>query len=250
MAIQINCTSYNVHSCRTRKFEPALSEVAQTLKMTNSQIIALQEVDMGCSRTNFENQIEILAEKLNMQEKFYPLLDWQKQLSKADYVGKYGLGFLIDPKMEILDLKYLKLPLPNVTYEPRGVFIVRVKYENHILSLLNTHLGVSRKEKKIQLSFLSKCLIKEMKINSNCILFGDFNMPIIFPGFKKIINNLIECKPKSNPKATFPTNFPVFQLDRIFVSKSFNVLNSKVISNSVSKQASDHLPIFCSLELI
>lgn len=249
MAKGINCVSYNIHSCRNRKFEPALPEIVETLKNLKCQIIALQEVDMGCSRTNFENQIDIFAKKLNMQPRFHALVDWQKQLTKADYVGKYGLGFLLDQEVEVLEEIKLELPIPNVSYETRGIYILRVKYKNQSISLLNTHLGVSRKEKKIQFKFLTKCLKKEIEVNSKCILFGDFNSPVRFGHFKKTISNLIECRPKSKPKATFPSHFPVFQLDRIFVSQGFNVLESRIVSNSLSKRASDHLPIFCSIEV-
>jgi len=53
---------------------------------------------------------------------------------------------------------------------------------------------------------------------------------------------------KSGPApATFPARFPLFALDRIWVEPRENLVSVKTVNNSLTRLASDHLPLVAEL---
>jgi endonuclease/exonuclease/phosphatase family metal-dependent hydrolase len=78
------------------------------------------------------------------------------------------------------------------------------------------------------------------------LLIGDINewRPLSF-----VIRSLDARFGKSKSPRTFPANYPVFPLDRIWASPPASLLEVSVPRQGLSRLASDHLPIRASFDL-
>jgi endonuclease/exonuclease/phosphatase family metal-dependent hydrolase len=54
---------------------------------------------------------------------------------------------------------------------------------------------------------------------------------------------------KAPTPRTFPSYFPVFALDRIWVTPKASLLKVKVVNHGLAKLASDHLPVLATVDL-
>ena len=59
----------------------------------------------------------------------------------------------------------------------------------------------------------------------------------------------VQLEAPRRPKPTFPSRYPVMRLDHIFVSEGIEVLDAEVISTSLTRRASDHLPLLATIRL-
>jgi len=96
-------------------------------------------------------------------------------------------------------------------------------------SLLHEHLSSRMKEKQIPL-----------------VLAGDFNEWQFFSKAFKALNDLLL---QQKVGATFPSHFPVFALDRVWVSDDIKVKACRKLKNAKTRILSDHLPVLVDIEL-
>ena len=76
---RLKILSYNVHSCvgTDRKLDPA--RVADVIAALEPDVIGLQEVDVGRSRTGGIDQAQVLASLLRMDYHFHPALTLEEE---------------------------------------------------------------------------------------------------------------------------------------------------------------------------
>lgn len=166
-----------------------------------------------------------------------------------------------------------------------GLFSVKIKVQNKIINLDMVHISpIPYLSNKKQENFI-KHVLKNKK--DNYILTGDFNslssddeydkkeMVEAWSKFeknaKKVIKEMLKrdavrfvlssglvdtYKSKNNLfDFSIPTDFlskdksSGIRIDYIFCSKEFNVLDSGIIKNNLTEEASDHYPIFAVLEI-
>ncbi len=148
--------SYNIHSCRSARLEPSLDDVVHVIGDAQPDVVALQEVDVDCPRTDQIHQAEEIGRRLEMTPHFFSLVDWSQFQSPHECQGRYGLAFLARKDLHLLDSRQIYLPLLSPLSEPRGVFQLQVEWQGKPFSILNTHLSVHRRENLLQMEALSE----------------------------------------------------------------------------------------------
>ncbi len=233
----VKMLSYNVHNCiaidpqRTRDYDA----IAQIIKDSKAEVIALQELDSITSRTNID-VLAKLSELTGMHPTFSPSIDFEG--------GKYGIGMLSKEKPKAVKL----IALPG-REEQRSLMIA--EFDNYIFC--NTHLSLTPEDQLASIDIINQCIKEFIKGDKdrkrkNLFIAGDFNA---VPGSATINKLQKTFTPISNDMyKTYPANFPDRCIDYIFyygkkLPKKYQVYESGTIKNSTTQIASDHLPTQC-----
>lgn len=229
--------------------QPSLKDVVHVLSEAQADVIALQEVDVNCPRTDRVNQVEELGQRLDMRPQFFNLVDWSEFHHPRENEGLYGLAFLFRKNLRLLDQEQMYLPLRSSLSEPRGVFLWQIGWQGKTLSILNTHLSVQRRENILQIEALQELMQQVCAEKGECVLMGDFNSPGRTRAMNRLRTVMQECAPTGSPRSTFPSRFPMIQLDRIFTGGGLKSYPCQILNSPRARKASDHLPIQVELKL-
>jgi endonuclease/exonuclease/phosphatase family metal-dependent hydrolase len=153
--------TFNIHHGKGIDGKTDLRRIAAEIKHAKADIVALQEVDRFQMRSFWRDQIAFLAKELNMYSSYAPSLNFG--------FAQYGNAFLSRWPIISKTVYYL-----NGGLERRSILIIKVNpIENSSLTLINTHLGILRREQKWQMPILCDALAK---LEGPAVLMGDFNM--------------------------------------------------------------------------
>lgn len=244
--MRINLLTYNIQhglnfrllkseeKIRKIEFEP----IANLIKQSKADIVGLNEVyNYGELNIDRCEQPKKIANLSNMKNYLFG------EAIKVRGTDSYGNAFLTN--FDIVSFKSIPVPSPkehteDKYYEDRVLLVIDIKIEDKTLTCFITHFGLAVGEQEIMLGII-KDEIK--KINNPYIFMGDFNMtdesPII-KELKEMMNISIK-----EPAYTFSSLNPFERIDYIFLSKDIKLIESHVIEYV----ASDHFPVFASIEL-
>lgn len=234
----VKVLTYNVHSCRGSDGRVDPARIAEVIARTNADIVALQELDVGRARSGGVDQAHLVATHLNMRSHFHPALHVEEE--------KYGDAILTSLPATVVRAA----ALPSIG-EPRGALWLSIDLDGTQLQVINTHLGLRRRERLAQVGqllgpgWLGSAECKDGPV----VLLGDFNAVPSSLAYRRIAQGwrdaYAEAMPR--PKATFPSRFPLLRLDHIFVGDDVQVLDAQVCSDVLIRSASDHLPLLATL---
>lgn len=221
----LSVVTYNIRGCRDDEGLADPAKIVQALKSLEADIIALQEVDNRLPRSQFVNQVAMIADSLRMNYAYAPSLDL--------LVGTYGNAVL--SKYPILQAESLFLP---ATWEPRTLLDVTLDWNGSPLHVYATHLGAKKSEHKEQIESLRIYL--QEKSDKTGILLGDFNMPSHDPLMGSLRRLYSDPLHERNHKLTTFTGSPVpKEIDRILLSRDLVYLHAQAPSIGPS----DHYPV-------
>lgn len=230
----VRLMTYNLHSCVGLDGRLSVRRVAEVLARYNPHFVALQEVDVGCRRSGSRDQLRELAALWPSQAFFFPAM--------GKTGGQYGIGCL--SRLPVEHWEGHKLPRPKgVTGEPRVAVEARVRLPNgDLLTLLNTHLGLTRADRMAQIGGLERLLDAA---DGPAVLLGDFNCPPNSKEVQRLLGRL-ESSSLVAPKTWFGT-YPVRVLDYVLLRAAGKVRKSFVPIDHLTTVASDHLPLVIDL---
>lgn len=237
--------SYNIHSCRNMDRRFNSGRTAKKILGFQADIIALQEVDVGHARSGHINQAAYIADRLGMSHNFFPL--------KESPSGRYGLAILSRFPIHDLNCGCLPAAFAAKPVENRGVMMTQVETPLGHIRVLNTHLGLRAKDRKLQAADLasSRWICNEPYFELPVILCGDFNAG---PGsfvYKTLCRHLFDIqkvfKNRRYPRPTFASWLPVMRIDHIFISYHFSVMDVRVPMDYETRMVSDHLPLYAEI---
>ncbi|MDF1858835.1 MAG: endonuclease/exonuclease/phosphatase family protein [Verrucomicrobiales bacterium] len=231
---------YNIHYGQGNDGVYELERLAEVIRESKPDIVALQEVDVVVERSGKVHQARKLGELTGMAVRYGPTQHYQG--------GLYGNAVLTN--LPILDVLIHPLPYTEATPEkttyPRAAIAVTVKGpEGNPVRFISTHFQHNVEEDRIEQAKAINQLFAGDEIPS--ILAGDMNA---VPGSEPI--NLLEKKwihaGKEPFAPTAPSKDPRSRIDYIFYrpASSFEVISEKVIDEPM---ASDHCPVFSELKL-
>lgn len=242
-ASTVRVMTYNVHSCIGMDGRLSPERIARTVARYGADIIALQELDVSRLRTGGIDQAHRIAHYLEMDFHFHPALHLEEE--------RYGDAILTRLPMRLV--RAAALPgLPRM--EPRGALWVAVDIGGgEELQVFNTHLGLTARERRMQTEAL---LGAEWLGHPECLgpvaLCGDFNTLPSSPVSRLLRGRLRDAQleyTRRPPRGTFSGRFPVVRLDYIFVSEDLEVVKADVPETSLTRVASDHLPLIVDLRI-
>jgi endonuclease/exonuclease/phosphatase family metal-dependent hydrolase len=224
----LTAVSYNIHQCVGTDGRRDPQRVATVIQETKADIIGLQEVDFNPLGEEKSHQLDYLAKATGMSAVAGPTF------RRAD--AEFGNALLT--RREISEVRLHDVSV--VGRQPRGVIDAEIACDGMRVRVLVTHLGLAVNERRRQAQALVK-IIREQRENYDLTLvLGDINewRP---RGFA--LYSLDSYLGKAPSPRTFPSFFPVFALDRIWVKPKAALLQVARSSNGLARTASDHLPV-------
>ncbi len=223
----IRVMTYNIHRGINKDNELDLDGIAEVIKSSGAEMVALQEVERFSLRTRFEDQIGYISDKLSMYYAF------GKSMNILN--GQYGNAIL--SKYPIEEYEVSKLPSNG---EQRTLLRAGINMNGHRISMYSTHLGLEQGERDLQVEEI----LKITGDDKNFIIAGDFNTKA-----DKLYQVTRRYKDSAGyndeNKATFEAGGLSERIDYIFTSKEFEVQGYDVLKSD----ASDHYPVISTLKL-
>lgn len=163
--------TFNVHHCEGRDGVVDVARVADVVRATRAEVVALQELDMGLERTGFTNQPGELAAATGLTVEFHSLLQ------RGD--GRYGIALAAPERLDSA-----VVPLPRLANEePRAAVFAR----RGGITFVGTHLSRSRRARAAQIEALVRLA---GRLDPPVVLMGDLNQtmaglgPLLAAGFR------------------------------------------------------------------
>jgi endonuclease/exonuclease/phosphatase family metal-dependent hydrolase len=237
---QIRIMTYNVHSCRGMDGKISPRRIAKVIEQYNPDVVALQELDLGRVRSQKHDQPRLIAEELGMHLCFCPTVVEQGE--------QYGHALLSHFPMEVVRTQHLCKGKRFWRGETRGALWVRFDLEGMQLNMMNTHFGLGRAERVAQAAdLLGEEWIGGVIEDEPLILCGDFNMLPRSQPYRALTRRLRDVQIDSTPQNTFSSFHAFARIDHVFVSRHFIPSKILVPRNSLTRVASDHLPLIVDL---
>lgn len=119
--------AYNIKHARGMDGVVDVERIAKVIEKQNPDLVALQEVDKNCTRSNNQDIAKILGERLGMKHRFGKTINLGK--------GEYGNAVL--SRLPIVETHLHKLPKSG---EARAALEVVVEWHGKRLSFVSLHL--------------------------------------------------------------------------------------------------------------
>jgi endonuclease/exonuclease/phosphatase family metal-dependent hydrolase len=241
--LPLRVMTYNVHSCVGMDGKISTRRIAKIIAQYDPDIVALQELDVGRSRTQAVDQAHEIARELEMEFHFHPALQIQEEL--------YGDALLSRYPMRLVRSGDLPGPPNRPRLETRGALWVEIDVDGHKVQILNTHIGVRPVEQRYQIeALLGSQWLSHPECRGPVILCGDFNANPNHKTCRRITQILNDAQDKLDnhtPQRTWFGRLPVGRIDHIFVAKEIEVQACLVPRTTLTRIGSDHLPLIVDL---
>ncbi len=232
--------TYNVHSCVGMDGTASPQRIARVIAMYAPDIVALQEVDVNRSRTGGIDQAEQIAGLLNMSYHFHPSFT----------VAEEQYGNAVFSRFPMRVVKTATLPgKPRV--EPRGALWVEITAPiDRPIQVVTTHLGLRRHERLAQLAtLLGDGWLGDSVCQRSVIFCGDLNARPRSKEYAAVQRSLHDTDRRQPNSALPPTWMGVARMDYIFTSSDLLVQELRAPRTSLTRRASDHLPVIADFQL-
>jgi endonuclease/exonuclease/phosphatase family metal-dependent hydrolase len=240
--VKLKVLSYNIHKCIggvDRRYDP--SRVVEVIRRLEPDVVMLQEVDAGVSRSRGDHQVELLGEQLGMPHRcWYPNVEVRGG-------GQYGNAILARyPLIESNNID-LSIRFKKKRSVLHGVLRIRHDDVDRTLHVYNMHLGLARYERKIQLQkFLDSAPFTGLHHDTPVVVGGDLND--VYGGLGESLSPAGFRGAERRPR-TFPAWGPMRALDAIFVRGTLDYLGLARCDSALARRASDHRPIVAEVRL-
>ncbi|MDO8825145.1 endonuclease/exonuclease/phosphatase family protein [Methylophaga sp.] len=222
--------TYNIHACigADGRFDPA--RIAAVIRELDADIIALQEVEHHSVEDL--DLLEYLAYQTGHEAMAGPTLFRETR--------HYGNALLT--KLPLRSFKHIDLSVTGC--EPRGAIEATFDAAGYELQIIATHLGLKPAERRWQVKQLLE-LKSQQEADISCLL-GDVNEWLLWGRPLRWLHRSFNAQPHL---PTFPARWPIFSLDRIWVSPQRCQIELFVHKSNLARQASDHLPLIARIRI-
>ena len=235
--------TYNVHSCIGMDGKLAPERIARVIARYAPDVVALQELDAGRARTEGMDQAHLIARYLEMDFHFHPAMYIEEE--------RYGDAILTHLPMRLVKAGALPGLPDKPRIEPRGALWVAIELNGIEYQVLNTHLGLLPRERRVQAeALLGSDWLGHPECRGPVVLCGDFNALPSSPVCRRLRTCLHDAQielDNHRPRRTFYGRFPMARIDHVFVDPATAVLDIEVPDTELARVASDHLPLIAEL---
>jgi endonuclease/exonuclease/phosphatase family metal-dependent hydrolase len=239
---------YNIHAGKDAKGVDNLERVAAIIRDSKADVVLLQEVDNGTTRSGKVDQAARLRDLTGFHGAFGKTIDFQG--------GEYGIAIL--SRWPIRSDTLIHLPVDSsqiaagVSHEARGALVAILGTPTGSLRVVNTHLDASRTDSfriqeartVIQVAGQQQFVRVVTAPDAWRTLFigGDFNSEpmsavhasVISAGWRDAFD---ECG--KGRGLSFPEDRPVKRIDYLFIEGDTRCADARVLDVN----ASDHRPV-------
>lgn len=223
----LTIATYNIHAAvgRDGRFSP--DRIAAVLTEIRADVIALQEVPLGGTRSR--NVLAHLQQATGFAAAEGPTLDLPETRYGNAVLSRYPIA-----AMRNIDLSF-------GLREPRGALDADLDCHGHPLRIVATHLGLSPAERRVQIRRLLDVFDTDVMA---VVLLGDINEWFVWGRTLRWLKSHFQ---KAPAPATFPSHRPLFALDRIWIRPHQRLVHVKVHTSPLARIASDHLPLVADI---
>jgi endonuclease/exonuclease/phosphatase family metal-dependent hydrolase len=224
----LTIATWNIHGAVGADGRFAPQHIVDVLKEVGADIVALQEVPLGGG--DFPNVLKMVQAATGYEGLGGPTFK----------VGDRVFGNAILSRYPIKAARSVNLSVGK--HEPRGALDADVSCHGHPLRVVATHLGLRPAERSSQIARLLQTFdTGEMPV----ILLGDINEWFVWGKSLRRLVSHFESVPA--PK-TFPSRWPLFALDRIWIRPRHRLVHVDVHATPLARLASDHLPLIAHID--
>jgi endonuclease/exonuclease/phosphatase family metal-dependent hydrolase len=231
--MQLKVASYNIRKAVGLDWRRRPARVLGVLNEIDADIVALQEVDRRFGSRNTALDPELIENETDYQAIRFS--------HRPQSLGYHGNVVLARKSIRVVEARPMALP----HLEPRGAAVADLDTDGTRLRIVGMHLGLTRKWRQLQ----TESIVAELRAlegNMPTILMGDLNEPDLKSGVLRAFeqrHTIAACGP------SFHASMPVFTLDRIIVTEDIEIADCGVHHSLLSREASDHLPIWARVTL-
>lgn len=244
-ASRLRVMTWNVHSCVGLDGKLSARRIARIIARASPDVVALQELDVGRARTGGEDQAHTIARYLEMEHHFHPAIHLEEE--------QYGDAILSRLPMRLVRAGSLPGFRPDSRREPRGALWVAVEVDGIEVQVINTHLGLSPRERMRQVeALLGEKWLGDPRCRAPVILCGDFNATRSSRVCRRLRQRLDDAQIQLDahrPQNTFSSRFPAARIDHVFVDDHIRATGIEIPGSQLARVASDHLPLVATLEI-
>jgi endonuclease/exonuclease/phosphatase family metal-dependent hydrolase len=237
--------TYNVHSCVGMDGKLDAQRIARVIARARPDVVALQELDVGRARTGSMDQAHRIAHHLEMEFHFHPAMHLEEE--------RYGDAILTHLPMRLVKAGALPGLPDKPRLEPRGALWVAVELDGQEIQVLNTHLGLLRRERIAQVeALLGPEWLGHRQCRAPVVFCGDLNALPSSPVCGRLKRRLADVQDLAaghRPRGTFSSRMPNLRIDHVFVSTAVEVTGIEVGDSELARVASDHLPLVAELRI-
>ena len=240
---RLRVATYNVRGCVGIDGRRSERRIAEVIAMLDVDLIGLQELDLNRPRSGGVDQAGVIAAELGWHHFFYPALRVRDEL--------FGDAILSRHPILVRQAKELPSVTTRLCPESRAAIWAEIATPAGPTQVINTHLGLGRRERFMQAKLLAGPeWLGKIEGSNPVILMGDFNSLPGSPAFRLLADKLRDVRTFFVPAPrlrTYPTRYPLLAVDHIFVNDKMEVISVTVDRSGQTRFASDHFPVVSDL---
>jgi endonuclease/exonuclease/phosphatase family metal-dependent hydrolase len=244
-APRLRVATYNVHGCVGMDRQRSESRIAEVIASMSADIVGLQELDLGRSRSAHADQAALIAAQLGWKYHFHPAMRSGDEQYGNAIVSRFPIALKRADEMPGVAPWYCR--------EKRIAIWMQAETDLGSVHMINSHFGLGRNERQLQAELLiGPTWLGSIAPDEPAILLGDFNSVRTSRAHRLIAGHLRDVRTLVRPARafrTFPTRFPSLAVDHIFVNTALHPTQLRVHRTPLARLASDHFPLVCELTL-
>jgi endonuclease/exonuclease/phosphatase family metal-dependent hydrolase len=226
----VRVMTWNIHGAVGRNPRFDLERVVALVQRHQPDIVALQEIDSRRAReAHIDNPFDVLQKVLGGHGV------GAKTVTTAD--GDYGQALISRWPMVNTEIHDLSFP----GREPRRAICSDIQTPAGPLRVIATHLGLSFHERHAQVIAILKML---GSLSTTTVALGDFNDWLWAGSVRRRLGRVL---PGYTNYRTFPSRWPIFHLDRVYLWPREALVGSH--TDPEARAISDHLPVISDIRV-
>ncbi len=235
--------TYNVHACRGMDGRFSVERIARVIARARPDVVCLQELDQERRRSGHVDQVHEIAGRLAKSYRFHAV-------SEADD-GRFGNAVLSSRPLRLVEHGALPALGTRLRLEPRGVLWVEVEVGDVRLQVLNTHLSILDRERRIQVEGLVEW-VGRARSAGPLVLVGDMNATrdsSVGRRLASVLGDVVEPHALARTVRTWSGRLPLLRIDHVFATPDVRARHVTIPRRRLERAASDHLPVVVDLEI-
>ncbi|MGN6377198.1 MAG: endonuclease/exonuclease/phosphatase family protein [Sphingomonas sp.] len=228
----IKVASYNMRKGIGTDRRRRPDRILEVLREIDADVVCLQEADR-----RFGARAQVITHHLLAEHSSYKAVPFG---TKAASMGWHGNAMLVRKEAEIVDREPIHLP----ALEPRGAVMADIRLNGEMLRVVGMHLDLSGLWRRRQ----AAAILAHVAASTEplpTVMMGDLNEWSATVGAMRDFARGFEV---ADTGPSFHARRPVARLDKIMVSPQLRIVECGVHESMVARTASDHLPIWATLE--
>jgi len=227
----IKVASYNMRKGIGTDRRRRPDRILEVLREIDADIVCLQEADR-----RFGARAQVIGHDL-LDETPWRAVPFG---TRAASMGWHGNAILVRREAEVVDQEPIFLP----ALEPRGAVMADVRLNEDLLRIVGMHLDLSGLWRRRQAhAIMSHVAVSTVPLPT--VMMGDLNEWSAATGAMRDFRRGYIV---ADTGPSFHARRPVARLDKIMVSPELRIVACGVHDSAISRTASDHLPIWATLE--